>query len=166
MNDNGQLGNGESGMEVYSDSPVKVVGIDDAVSVAAGWEHTCALHRSGEVSCWGDNNRGELGDGQKESTSPTPVRVVGIDDAVAVSAGDWHTCALRSGGSISCWGYNGDGQLGNGSYESSNSPVEVAGITDAVSVAAGLKHACALRTGGAVTCWGNNDYAQLGNGRL
>ena len=168
MNDNGQLGNGESGMAVYSDSPVKVVGIDDAVSVAAGWEHTCALHRSGEVSCWGDNNRGELGDGQKESTSPTPVRVVGIDDAVAVSAGDWHTCALRSGGSISCWGYNADGQLGNGEIgEDADSPVPVGvvGIDNASAISLGGEHSCALSGDGTVSCWGDNWFGEIGQER-
>lgn len=164
-NDNGQLGNGESGMGLYSDSPVRVVGIDDAVSVAAGWEHSCALHRSGEVSCWGDNNRGELGDGQKEATSPTPVRVVGIDDAVAVSAGDWHTCALRSGGSISCWGHNADGQLGTGEMgegADSATPVEVVGIDNAAAVSLGGKHSCVLNQDGMVFCWGDNWFGEIG----
>ena len=116
-NENGQLGNGEFGDNLYSTIPIEVEDITDAVDIAAGWEHTCAVHATGEVSCWGDDSRGELGTGESggvTDSSPLPVKVVDIDDAVAVTAGHWHTCVLREGGSISCWGGDYDGQLGNG----------------------------------------------------
>ena len=57
-----------------------------------------------------------------------PVGVAGISDAVAVVAGDDHSCALRQGGTISCWGYNGYGQLGDGTYDDSLVPVGVTGF--------------------------------------
>ena len=133
-NENGQLGNGEFGGNVYSTVPVEVEDITDAVAIAAGWEHTCAVHSTGEISCWGDDSRGELGNGQVVDSSPLPVKVVDIDDAVAITAGHWHTCAVHITGSISCWGGDHDGQLGNGEIGDefdSAVPVSVLNISDA-----------------------------------
>ena len=166
-NENGQLGNGESGASVYSSVPVEVAGIDDAIAVGAGWEHSCALHDTGEVSCWGDNSHGEIGSGQDDKTVPLPAKAVGIDDAVSVTAGHWHTCALRQTGGISCWGADHDGQLGDGRIGrtiDSFVPVDVIDISDAVEVSAGGEHTCAVHATGEVSCWGDNWKGELGNG--
>src|SRR5690606_24544210 len=105
----------------------------ESFSIAAGGGHTCALRGNGRVICWGQNKYGELGDGTT-GDSTKPVEVSGLDDAVAVSAGDYdvsdnyggsHTCALREGGKVSCWGRNDYGQLGDGSNDDSLEPVEV-----------------------------------------
>ena len=163
----GQLGTGEFGDNLYSTIPVEVEDITDAVDIAAGWEHTCAVHATGEVSCWGDDSHGELGNGQVIDSSPLPVKVVDIDDAVAVTAGHWHTCVLREGGSISCWGGDHDGQLGNGEIgdESDSAvPVSVLNISDAEQVSAGGEHTCAVHTTGEVSCWGDNWRGELGTG--
>lgn len=173
----GQLGNGQS---ADSQIPVRTREITDAADITAGIAHTCISHKSGSVSCWGWNNSGQLGNGQKGETvddnsadSATPVSVAGISDAIVVRAGNLHTCALRRDGTISCWGHNWVGVLGNG--ESSDPqdthsadsalPVEVIGIDDAIDIAAGRNHTCALHQDGTVSCWGHNYYAQLGNGR-
>ena len=167
-NENGQLGDGEFGSNVYSTIPVKVQDIDDAVAIGAGWEHTCAVHATGEVSCWGDDSRGELGNGETADFAALPVKVVGITDAVDVTAGHWHTCALRRAGSISCWGGDHDGQLGDGQTGDEDNmsavPVEVSGISDAVAVSAGGEHTCALHDTGEVSCWGDNWRGELGTG--
>ena len=161
----GQLGNGESGAAAYSSVPVEAQGITDAVAVGAGWEHTCAVHATGEVSCWGDDSSGELGNGETADSVPVPVKAVGLDDAVDVTAGDWHTCALRSTGEVSCWGRNRDGQLGNDDMGiDSYVPVSVTGISDAVSVSANGEHSCAVHATGEVSCWGDNWRGELGNG--
>ena len=118
---------------------------------------------SGVVKCWGYNYFGQLGNGSTNSSS-SPVSVSGISNAILVSAGVNHTCAMLSSGAVQCWGYNNSGSLGNGSTTSSSSPVSVSGISNATSVSVGYDYSCAMLSSGAVQCWGWNTYGQLGNG--
>jgi alpha-tubulin suppressor-like RCC1 family protein len=155
----GQLGNGTFESNSGVPTPQVVVGIDDAVQIAAGWNHTCALIRGGTIECWGGNGDGatgygQLGDGTFDNRA-APVQVLGISEAVEVAAGGWTTCAVIRGGSVRCWGYGERGGLGNGTRANSPSPVGVSDITDARSVAVGQFHACAQRSGGLVACWGD-----------
>ena len=173
LNDFGQLGTGSTGGS--SSSPVQVrqeTGLTNAVAVAGGARHTCALRADGRVFCWGRNRDGELGIGSTGQTFNLPLPVsdaTGLSDAVAVAAGagGTHTCALRANGLVFCWGNNSTGQLGDGSLVDSNTPVQVTtstGLINAVALSAGTKHTCASRTDGRVFCWGNNDAGQLGDG--
>lgn len=144
-----------------------VVGITDAIDVAAGSNHACAVLASGKVNCWGINNHGQLGLGsQTTGETNTPLEVTGISDAFAVAAGGHHSCALVGTGAVKCWGRNHVGQLGIGSITADPgvlAPADVAGITDAIAIAAGEAHTCVLRDGGGVSCWGHEDYGALGN---
>ena len=164
----GQLGNGQSGYIYASPVPQAVVGITDATAIAAGAEHSCALHEGGSLSCWGANWYAQLDNGQNEedASSSVPVRVEGITDTAAIfSSSD--SCTLHEDGTISCWGNNWYGQLGNGqSGENADSsePVQVAGIIDATAVTTGGSHSCALHRDGRISCWGNNESGQLGIG--
>ncbi|MCC6622228.1 MAG: hypothetical protein IT385_13270 [Deltaproteobacteria bacterium] len=100
-------GNGESsamnlGKLGFARVPILVPGLRDAVQVEVGGDFVCARKRGGEVSCWGDNDHGQLG-------APGPARgepraVGGIGSAVAISAGDHHACALDAAGAVRCWG--------------------------------------------------------------
>ena len=162
-NGQGELGDGTT-TERHSPGPVS--GLSSGVlELAAGDAHTCAVTVAGAVLCWGDNGNGQLGD---SSTIPrkTPVAVTGLGSGVvAVTAGGSKSCALTSAGAVMCWGYNGDGQLGDGTTTDRNAPVPVSGLTrGVVGIAAGGGHVCALTSAGAVKCWGAGDYGQLGDG--
>jgi len=86
-----------------------VPGLDDVVDVAAGHHHACAVRASGEVVCWGDRHRGDGDDGSHALVrSGERHRIPGIDDAIAVSAGDRDSCALRRNGRVSCWAESSD----------------------------------------------------------
>jgi hypothetical protein len=148
--------------------------VTSATKVAVGGVHACAVLDDGSVTCWGQNHRGQLGDGTTHSTtcgvgsdfgnySALPVTAVGITDAVDVAAGAAHTCALHASGSVSCWGDNFAGQLGDGTTTRRNIPVPT-GITNAAAIACGGSTTCAILTDGSIRCWGWNLDGQLGDG--
>jgi alpha-tubulin suppressor-like RCC1 family protein len=132
--------------------------------IAAGYGHSCALNGAGGVRCWGDNFRGQLGDGTN-TNSDIPAAVVGLSSGViGLVAGDNHTCALTAAGGIKCWGYNTHGQLGDATSTQHNTPVDVSGLSSGViGLAAGGAHTCALTSAGGVKCWGKNFSGQLGD---
>ena len=134
-------------------------------SVAVGDGHVCIVAEApGPVLCTGANANGQLGDGTTTS-SPRWVRVSGLADAVEVSAGRGHTCAVTAGGNVLCWGGNEALQLGApGTVARSEVPVAIAGLSGtSVHVSAGENHNCAA-VDGALYCWGGNTVGQLGDG--
>jgi alpha-tubulin suppressor-like RCC1 family protein len=166
-NISGQLGNAgvpTGAADSRSTVPVDVSGLAGAVAVTAGSEHTCALSSAGSVACWGSNVWGQLGSNVfGQSVAPLTVDLTGAK-AVAITTGDYHSCALLSGGTVKCWGYNADGQLGNAGTTQSNVPVDVSGLAGATAVSAGAWHTCALLGSGRVKCWGQNRSGELGDG--
>ncbi len=159
----GQLG--DAGRENRS-APVEVTGLAGEVEyVSAGSSHTCAVLRDRRIQCWGFNGEGQLGDGTVKSRR-IPGNVPGYSGGtMAISAGWSNTCALGTAGGIRCWGLNGGGQLGDGTFDDNPAPVEVRGLASGrISVAVGGGHACALSATGGVKCWGRNNRGQLGGG--
>ncbi|APR78912.1 Outer membrane protein YfgL [Minicystis rosea] len=164
-NGNGALGN--DGMNNNEPVPVAVEGLSSGVrAVVAGDFHTCALTTGGAVKCWGNNDRGQVGDGTT-NTAYSPVDVIGLSSGVvAITAGTNHTCAVTTGGTVKCWGLNTEGALGSGPAMDAivSTPVDVPSLSDIVTIAAGAAHTCGVTAGGAVKCWGANDAGQLGDG--
>ena len=118
------------------------------VGVAAGAYYSLALERDGTVWAWGQNNYGQLGNGNA-SSSNISVQVSGLTGVTAIAAGDYFGMALKSDGTVWVWGQNDYGQLGNGPGANSNVPVPVSGLTGAVvAIDAGRNHALAVITAG------------------
>jgi alpha-tubulin suppressor-like RCC1 family protein len=145
------------------------------VAIAAGAYDSLALTSSGAVYAWGYNADGELGNGKTASSDvPVKVKLPGKATAIAVGgnlygvggtiAGPGHGLALTSSGSVYAWGYNVDGQLGNGRTKSSSVPVKVKLPGKATAIAAGELHSLAMTSSGAVYAWGGNNLGQLGDG--
>lgn len=145
------------------DGPNIAGGPSQALQVALGGQHSCALRSTGKVACWGLGVYGRLGNGSTQ-VAPFAVAVSGLSNAVDVAAGGEHTCAVLATGQVACWGAGGQGRLGNGALGIQTTPVLVSGLADATSVAAGDAHTCALRSTGEVVCWGAGSFGVLGNG--
>jgi alpha-tubulin suppressor-like RCC1 family protein len=134
-----------------------------ATAVSTGPGHACALLSNATVKCWGNNRKGELGDGT-QTRRLTAVSVQGLAGATGVSAGYRMSCASLADGTATCWGANHLGQLGDGTTTGRSTPVAVRGLTGVVAVDAGGSGACALLANQTVACWGENTYGGLGNG--
>ncbi|MBI0063271.1 InlB B-repeat-containing protein [Bifidobacterium apousia] len=155
------------------------------LQVSAGGYHSLALGSDGNVYAWGSNYYGQLGDGTRDDKH-APVRVKTPDRKtypdlptdftyLQVSAGANHSLALGSDGNAYAWGYNGNGQLSDGTRDDKHAPVRVktpdrktypdlpADFTY-LQVSAGSAHSLALGSDGNVYAWGYNYYGQLGNG--
>jgi alpha-tubulin suppressor-like RCC1 family protein len=136
-----------------------------ATNLSSGQNFNCALTAAGGVKCWGYNPDGELGNGTPSDYQSTAVDVVGLSSGVtAISSGYKHTCVLKNGG-VKCWGFNADGQLGDGTRINRSTPVDVSGLTSGVvQIRAGGYHTCALKSTDVMRCWGDNTFGQLGDG--
>ncbi len=121
----GELGAGLA--DDYSSTPVAVSGIGDAVAVAVGERHGCAVLADGTGKCWGFNSGAQLGDvGRDVFREPAPL--AGLTGAVDVDAGRSHTCALLASGGLRCWGLGLYGSLGKGELGYSLTPAPVVGL--------------------------------------
>jgi alpha-tubulin suppressor-like RCC1 family protein len=157
-----ELCNTEFGNFACSTRPVRVVGGLAFRLVSAGGSHSCGVTTDDVAYCWGANADGQLGNG-RTSPSPTkrPVRVVGGLAFRQVDARGPITCAVTTSNVAYCWGYNGNGELGNGTRNSSTRPVRVAGGLTFRSVRAG---GCGVTTRNVAYCWGDNQYGEIGDG--
>ncbi|OBS51708.1 hypothetical protein A8B73_14880 [Methylosinus sp. 3S-1] len=161
----GQLGDGVENYYVNRLTPVGAWGLSSGVvSITAGDNHSCAVMRGGAARCWGQNHRGQLGDGTTTERSK-PVAVTGLAGGVAaIMAGGVHTCAVTSAHAVKCWGYNYYGQVGDGTTTTRITPVAVSGLSSGVvALAAGYGHNCALKGDGGLWCWGRNYFGQVGD---
>ncbi|MBL8775254.1 MAG: hypothetical protein JNK12_04965 [Acidimicrobiales bacterium] len=189
-NDLGQLGlgdtndRGDANGEMGDSLPAVNLGTGrTAIGLVAGDYHTCVLLDNETVKCWGDGFSAQLGQGNltmrgdaagEMGDNLPPISLGTGRTAIALAAGEHHTCALLDDGRIKCWGENFRGQLG---YEDLDMRSDFAGemgdnlpFVDlgtgrtAVTVTAGLSHTCAVLDDGTLKCWGFNNFGQLGLG--
>ncbi len=177
---NGRLGYASSANVL---SPAQAPAVDlgpgrTATAITAGASHTCAILDDGTVRCWGNGVSGRLGYGNQQSigddeppASAGPVNIGAGRTAVAISAGDFHTCVVRDDAQILCWGFGSAGQLGYGGTSDigddetpgSAGPVNLGGRT-VRAVSGGKGHTCVILDDRSVRCWGFGADGRLGYG--
>jgi alpha-tubulin suppressor-like RCC1 family protein len=136
--------------------------------LSSGASHVCAITDNGQLYCWGNNWEGQLGVGDvfeddearnDERREPT---LVDEGPWISISAGEGHTCGVKSDGTLSCWGRNAEQQSGNHGEAQLNSPTLVNTEHSWKQAAAGQSHSCGLRTDGSLWCWGSNTAQDAG----
>ncbi|MBT5617984.1 MAG: hypothetical protein HOJ71_02815, partial [Euryarchaeota archaeon] len=165
---------GQLGDDLSQDSPLPATitalpSGHKAITIASGYDHTCAILDDGSVACWGEGSSGQLGNGALiDSSTPQTTQSLGFNSsAKSISLGRYHSCAITDNGTTVCWGQGSQGQLGNGATSEEASPVTTAPFPfnqKAVALASGEEHTCALMSTGSVACWGNGANGRLGNG--
>ncbi|HBE78217.1 MAG TPA: hypothetical protein DDW65_10610 [Firmicutes bacterium] len=146
---------------------------DPFVKVAAGFNHTLAINSAGMVWAWGDNTYGQLGNGNKiMQTTPVLVKLsdgTPLTNITDIKAGQGHSIALKSDGTVWAWGWNKYGQLGNGTVTDSLYPVQVkqnslSPLSNITAIGAGDNHTLAVKSDGTAWAWGYDYYGQVGDG--
>jgi alpha-tubulin suppressor-like RCC1 family protein len=167
----GQIGDGTTTLRP---SPTSVLlapsgGVPKGVAqIAAGGDHTCAGNTDGTVLCWGDNSRGQIGDGTVSPSRPAPTPVLLAPSApllgvAEIATGNNHTCARRVDETLVCWGDNASGEIGDGTvapFRASATPAHTG--LGVIEVAASDGYTCVRKEDGAVLCWGDNSLGQIG----
>jgi len=122
---NGQLGNGHTYMSLW---PRRAGAGLFFLRVNAGYFHSCGVTSDNRAYCWGWNSSGQLGDGTSfdPPSRLTPVPVTGDLEFTRISGGEDHTCGVTTSYRIYCWGYNRDGELGDGTTDGHVSPAPIA----------------------------------------
>jgi alpha-tubulin suppressor-like RCC1 family protein len=145
-------------------TPRRVPGLTQVTAISAANQYTCVLLDTGAVECWGDNFYGQFGDGTRRTGSTTPITVSDLADAVLIAGGYGSMCAVVRDGTVSCWGANQRGELGDGTTTDHYKPRPVLGLHGPIAISAGGFDACVLTADGRVWCWGANDVGQIGDG--
>jgi hypothetical protein len=141
---------------------VKVAQVTNAVGLVVGPGTSCAWTAGGDGWCWGDNDDGELGNGDAPNDG---IYHFGRNDIAGFAIGQYSTCFWTKTGSGYCFGDNDYLQLGNDASSSSDTPMPVPAVVgNIVKIVLGLNHACSLNNEGVVYCWGKNDDGELGLG--
>jgi alpha-tubulin suppressor-like RCC1 family protein len=144
-----------------ADPAVQVSNLTDAVSIAAGGSHTCAIKADQTVVCWGYGALGAVGP-STSAIATTPVAVAGVNNAMSLALGEDLSCAVITDGSVMCWGNSGSSlsatyaraQGLTGNTITTATPQVMPGLSNVVSMSFGRYHACALKTNNTVECWG------------
>jgi alpha-tubulin suppressor-like RCC1 family protein len=151
------------------------------IQVAANGDHTCVRTDSGQAKCWGHNNVGQLGLGDRADRANASISSINLGAnryVLKIAAGYWHNCAILDDQSVKCWGSNFAGQIGIGKNDGtavaigdeagemgdSLAAVDLGTGRKASDIALGYAHTCVLLDNSTVKCWGLNAQGQLGQG--
>ncbi len=163
-NGSGQLGDGS-----FNDTnrPEQIVA-SNVTAIAAGGYHSLFLKNDGSLWVMGRDGNGQLGDGIYRTNAPyygtnQPAQIV-ANNVTAIAAGSYHSLFLKSNGSLWVMGNNASGQLGDGTYNSTNLPEQIAAAGNVTAIAGGISHSLLIKTNGSLWGMGYNYYGQLGDG--
>ncbi len=174
---NGELGDNsttQSLVPVATDTTGALSG-KTILSISVGNAYTCVIASDNQVYCWGRNDAGQIGDNTTtQRLVPTAVNTAGAlsgKTVTAISAGDFHACAVASDNLAYCWGYNANAQIGDNTTTQRLVPtaVSTAGVLSGKTISAisgGYLHACAIASDNKAYCWGYNTEGQLGTGPI
>ncbi|HVF72242.1 MAG TPA: hypothetical protein VM940_11605 [Chthoniobacterales bacterium] len=155
------------GHDVFNLTPIVIEGLDSVVEIAAGYEHTAVVKSDGSVWVWGANYYDQLGiGGTHYQFEVTPVQIPALSNISKIATGAFHTLALAADGTVWAWGYNFDGQLGDGTNQPRTTPVPVVGLSNVVAVATAESYSMALKADGTVWIWGDFAPGALGGTNL
>jgi len=155
----GQLGLNDT---VSRSSPVQIGALTTWYKIAAGDRHVLAIKTDGSLWSWGAYGSGRLGLNDAAISRSSPVQVGGLTNWYEVAAGEAHSIAVKTDGTLWAWGFNSNGQLGLGDTANRSSPVQVGALNNWYEVAAGASFSVAIKTDGSLWSWGFNNAGQLG----
>lgn len=169
-NNNGQIGNGETGSGTCScqtdvvQAGVDVPGFNSIIAIGGDESHSIALKSDGTVWVWGSNLYGTIGNGVAGGNQLSPVQNMNITDVSQIAAGFNFNVALKPDGTVFAWGFNIRGNLGNGTTSSASlTPVQSA-ITNVIDIKTAGFHTLAKKSDGSIWAWGWNQHGELGIG--
>jgi alpha-tubulin suppressor-like RCC1 family protein len=166
FNNKGQIGTDVTATPT-STRPVKVAGA--YIQIATGGFHSCGIHSDGQVVCWGSGAQNQVGQNGGPFDNPDPTVVPGVTGAVSLALGYQHSCARLSDGTMLCWGFPTDGELGYGSTSApvpAGSAVAVLNSPGSLFAASGWHHTCLISSTHGLLCWGADGTNQLGDGKI
>lgn len=143
---------------------INYIFLSDVISLSSGTQHFFMVKSDSTIWAWGDNQYGQLGDGTTVSQGGSSVvQITGLSNIISIKGGQRHSMALKSDGTVWTWGWNGLGQLGDGTLVDQLTPTQVPGLDSVIEIATGSHHCMARRSDSSIWVWGNNGLGQLGN---
>lgn len=164
----GNNANGKTGLNTTSGNtlvPTAINGGGTWIKVAVSETHSCGIRTDNTLWCWGNNANGRTGRNTAAGNTLVPTQIDGSSTYIDITAGQEHSCGIRTDGSLRCWGNNWVGMLGDNTQNQRLVPTAISGggTWKQVSASHG-QHTCAVRTDDTVRCWGFNHEGQGGNG--
>ncbi|MEE2836370.1 MAG: hypothetical protein VYB65_10160 [Myxococcota bacterium] len=144
------------------ETPTKIPGAAEVVTLSLGTHSACYINADEHVYCWGRNQYGQLGNGNRDDVG-RPARVPGLEAVVALDVEQYNSCAVTRSGAVWCWGSASSWRFGTNQVSGNQvNPVQVTGVETAVDVDVGSTSACARLADGTMACWGSNWTGQAG----
>ncbi|MFN3827130.1 MAG: RCC1 domain-containing protein [Micavibrio sp.] len=154
---NGQGATGRNTTTGYTLVPTQVTGGGSWKNIGVGLYSSCGIKSDNSLWCWGWNTSGQVGDGTISASRTVPTAVVGGGSWKKVFSSGYTSCGIKSDDTLWCWGYNRNGQIGNGNFTDSSIPVAVSGGESWLTVGMATSYSCGILESGQLKCWGYNN---------